>query len=102
MITTRKKVFMVIGLAVVFAAFCGVYVWRSVPVMQFRPVRMDAQQKLSASSETLTSEQADHVVAVLQQYGQTFRRAGAQTVLITPALSMDTELVWNYTSKAGL
>jgi len=101
MVTHRNSIhLMVVGLAVVTAAVCGVYLWRNAPLIRFHLVRMDAQQKLRASNETLTSEQADHVVTVLRQYGQTFRRADAQTVLITPALSVDSELLWNYTSKA--
>ena len=102
MASTRKKVFAALAVVNVVAILSAGYVWQSVPIIHFRPVRMDAHQHLQASSEPLTKEQADRVETVLRQYGVLYRRSSDGSILITVRLSRDAELVWNYTSKSGL
>ena len=102
MTTTRKRVFAALAVVVIAVALCAGYVCQTVPLVHFIPVRMDAQQRLKTSTEPLTREQADRVETVLQQYGERYRRADSDIVLITLRLSRDRELVWNYTTKSGL
>jgi len=102
MTTTRKRVFAVLAVAVIAVALCAGCICQTVPLVHVVPIRMGTQQRLQASTEPLTREQADRVEAVLQQYGERYRRADSDIVLITFRLSRDRELIWNYTTKSGL
>ena len=98
----RKRVLAVLALVAISVVFGAAYIWQTVPLVHFAPVRIDVSQQLQASNELLTKEQADKVEAVLQQYGERYRRADSDIVLITLGLSRNRELVWNYTTKSGL
>ena len=98
----RKQLVAVVVTVCAVVVALGCYAFYAVPLVRFRPVRMDSTQRLQASTEQLTAGQAEEVLGVLRQYSERCRRTDTGTVLITPALSMDTEFVWNYTSKAGL
>ena len=102
MTTMRKRFLAVLVLVAISVVFGAAYIWQTVPLVHFAPVRMDASQRLQASNELLTKEQADRVEAVLQQYGERYRRADSDIVFITLGLSGNRELVWNYTTKSGL
>ncbi|MEM9021171.1 MAG: hypothetical protein AAGC44_11445 [Planctomycetota bacterium] len=94
-----------------YAAFVGVtaimlvcpwYLYTHMPLVTFKPVCMDERQELQTNDIVLTTEQADNLAAVLAQYGEPYRRSGSNTVLITPELSRDQDLIWNYTTKSGI
>jgi hypothetical protein len=85
-----------------FCVLCGVYVYHKVPLVQFQPIYLDSRQQLQSSNERLTREQADKLVTVLHSNGEHYCRSSSNTVLITPALNTEKDLLWNYSSKAGL
>ncbi len=100
MMNTRIRVYIVLVTSVLIVVASSLYAWYNAPVMPFRPVRMDSHQQLQVHNEALTRMRADSVEGVLQRYHETYRRSDTNTVLITPSLYSDTELMWNYTSKA--
>jgi len=99
---TRRQLFAALAILCVATLPGAIYVWQNVPLVRFRPVRQDLTQRLHAGTDLLSTEQADRVEAVLRQYGQQCRRVDGDTVLITLRLVADTELLWNFTAKAGL
>ena len=80
----------------------GWYLYKHVPLVAFEPVHMGTGQRLDTTTVLLTTKQVDRIMSVLTNYGERCRRQDKTTVLITPKLSMDQELIWNYTTKAGV
>jgi len=56
---------------------------------------MNERQQLQTYNETFTRAQADAVEAILRSYSKIYRRSDTVTLLITPVLNSDTDLLWN-------
>ncbi len=79
-------------------------VWSWVPLVPFECVYYCDRGPLASSwdrAQIHSSAHATRILAVLDRYGELYWRVGSQTVLVPLSLAFDTDLVWNYTSKAG-
>ncbi|MFK7788567.1 MAG: hypothetical protein AB8C95_03595 [Phycisphaeraceae bacterium] len=99
--TTKKVLSAFVMLACVFAGSTW-SLYNHVPLITFKPVHMGDGQSLETQTTPMTEKQADSVVATLKKYNEKYRRQNDITVLITPKLSQDHELIWNYTTKSQL
>ena len=95
-----KVVFMMI-LALVGAMLC---VWYFTPISPFIPVFnvwIDHEQHLVSKLCRLGKQENDSLTKVLESDSQIFLVFN-RMIFVTPRLFFDKELIWNYTSKAGI
>jgi len=69
-------------------------------LVEYVPVVSDSRQALVQDRSLLTPAHLDRMEVVLKSYNQPYTRVDANHLLISRALSRDTDLLWNYTTKA--
>ncbi len=70
-------------------------------MVEYIPVVMDAKQNLVAAPLLVTPDHLDRLERVLDTDGELHTRVSSTKLLIRPRLALDTELIWNYTTKAN-
>lgn len=101
MILSHKRI-RIVSIAVLIGALFVMWQW--VPICPVRPVFnvwVDHEQHLVSSSCQLGEQEINLLANILECDDQIFF-ISKRMIFVTPKLLFDKELIWNYTSKAGV
>lgn len=95
----RKRV---VSIAILIDGLLTLWYW--MPIFPVRPVFnvwINYEQHLVSTSCRLSKQDIDSLTSILKRDNQIFF-VGKSMIFVTPKLLFDKELIWNYTSKAGI